>query len=92
MKRKYNSEESEEFKKSRNEGCFSILTKRKNDFYQPNPKRHHAFSEVEEQKRTIRQLENTVQALLGHIKKLEYQLELQRISNHHGVLRQIESF
>lgn len=92
MKRKYESE-GEETKRVRLEGSFSILSKRKHDFEEPRAKRYHEFNIVEDQQRTIRHLENTVQVLLNKIKQLEYQLTIERVSSHHSAFsRPIQSF
>ena len=78
MKRKF--EESSELveKKSRLDGSFSVLSKRKHSFEAPQAKRYHKYSIVEEKDRYIQKLEDVIKQMMSKMQELEYQLEISR--------------
>lgn len=93
MKRKFASSVTDETKRTRMEGEFSVLAKRKHNFEDRHAKRFHQYSVVEEQTRKIQQLEKTVYGMLSYIKELEYQLQTERTRSHYNDYnRQIESY
>jgi len=78
MKRKF--EDASEFvdKKSRSDGRFSVLSKRKQCFEAPQPKRYHEYNIIEEKDRYIRNLEDVIKQMMSRIEELEYQLKISR--------------
>lgn len=78
MKRKFEDEECLGAKRSREEGQFSILTKRKQCFDTPGAKRYHQYNVIEEKNRYISKLENIIKLMMTKVEELEYQLEMTR--------------
>lgn len=78
MKRKLEDVGCSGEKRTREEGHFSILTKRKQDFEGPNAKRYHAYNVIEEKDRYINKLENIIKLMMNKVEELEYQLEITR--------------
>jgi hypothetical protein len=78
MKRKFESGNECEEKRSRADGCFSVLSKRKLSFEPPKAKRYHAYNVMEEKDRYITNLESIIKKMMLKVQELEYQLEITR--------------
>lgn len=78
MKRKYEEDGCSGGKRMRENGQFSVLTKRKNQFHEPEAKRYHAYSVMEEKDRYISKLETIIKSMMNKVEELEYQLEMTR--------------
>jgi hypothetical protein len=94
MKRKFVTEEIQEEKRSRADGCFSVLRKRKHTFEAPTPKRLHQYNVIEEKDRYITKLEDAINQMALKISELEYQLQITRTMCDKNIHRNnlIESF
>jgi len=94
MKRKYEDVECSGVKRSKEEGQFSILSKRKQQFNNPDAKRYHAYDIVEEKDRYISKLENIIKLMMNKVEELEYQLEITRCITDNAIHNNnlIESF
>ena len=78
MKRKFEAVECSGGKRTREDGQFSILVKRKQQFQTPNAKRYHTYSVIEEKDRYISKLEAIIKSMMSKVSELEYQLEMTR--------------
>jgi hypothetical protein len=78
MKRKFEETNEDMEKKSRLDGSFSVLCKRKHVFELPRAKRYHKYNIVEEKDRYIRKLEDIIKGMMSKVQELEYQLEISR--------------
>lgn len=78
MKRKFEHVEAFEAKRIREDGNFSILSKRKEQFEVPNSKRFHSYNVIDEKNRYIEKLEKIIDLIMKKCEQLEYQLELTR--------------
>jgi len=78
MKRKFEHVEAFEAKRTREDGNFSILSKRKQQFEVPNSKRFHSYNVIDEKNRYIEKLENIINLMMKKCEQLEYQLEITR--------------
>lgn len=94
MKRKLEDVESSGDKRAREDGQFSLLTKRKQQFEAPNAKRYHEYNVIEEKDRYISKLENIIKLMMNKVDELEYQLQMTRCITDNAIHNNnlIESF